>query len=60
MEPWALRKSFGNRIQVGDEVEWQGCRRKVVAVVSVVVALDGAEDAICLPVSATRVEIFKD
>ena len=48
-----------HHIQVGDQIEWQGQTRKVVKLLSVAVALEGAEDMIAIPIDATRVEVFK-
>jgi hypothetical protein len=49
-----------NKVEVGDDVPWQGRMRKVTKLVAITVVLDGVEDVICLPLDATRAEIFKD
>lgn len=47
-----------NSVQIGDEIRWQGQTRRVVEVLSINVALDGVDEVICLPVDATRADVF--
>jgi len=49
-----------DNVHVGDEVEWQGRMRKVTKLVAITVVLDGVEDLVCLPIDATRAEVFTD
>jgi hypothetical protein len=49
-----------NKLETGDEFEWQGCTRRIVRLLAVELTLEGVDDAICVPIDATRVEVFKD
>jgi len=49
-----------HKIEIGDEVKWHGHMRKITKLLGITIALDGVEDVICVPIDATRAEVFKD
>ena len=49
-----------HKVEVDDEIECLGRMRRVTKLLNLTVTLDGVEDAICLPMDATRVEVSKD
>jgi hypothetical protein len=47
-------------LKIGDEFEWSGHRAKIAKVLHIGIALDGVGEVICVPVTATGVEVFTD
>jgi hypothetical protein len=51
--------TYPSTLEVGDKIQCQGAERKVVKLIGIVVAFDGVEDTVCVPIDATIVEVSK-
>jgi hypothetical protein len=52
--------AMGPTLKLGDEFECHGQKRKITQLHGIAVVVEGIDELVCLPIRATRVELYDD